>query len=304
MGIKVEEARVLLALTAGLLVLAFLQVAVAGAASGSAKASAAFCSAPTLRNYEAAFEALPPVQALPSSGRTSFSPAGVRINDLRFPGQRVVPVGGTLAGYQIENRSLSSAASVDWEVTSRLERFAADGQLQLVSEEPVAVASLAPRESVHVGGGAIKMPGVVRQSLEFKSSSTGQLLGAYAEYVRAARSKDGTRLEVSKAVLRAGGAVISRVENYGPAPMGYGRSVRLERLTKKGWRALPGGDVGFSSMSTVPPGTAGRCLQTRIPRSATAGRYRLTQTVVRIGAPVAKRQALRASFVVTAGEPR
>jgi hypothetical protein len=276
-------------------------VAVAAAGSQAAMAEREFCSSPTIRNYEAGFDRLPPVQALPPSGRTPFSPTGVRIDELRLPGQRVLPIGDRLAGVQIENRS-DAEVSLNWRVTSRLVRIGAGGT-GVISEAFMNIGSLQAKRAIRIPGGMVTKPGIVRQDLEFESS-TGQRLGAYAEYFRVVKPIHGVRMGLlPKTARRPGTTVLSRVENIGPVPVGYGRT-RLERLTKRGWQALPGDGVGFSSRLAALPGTAGRCQRTRIPVSAPEGRYRLSQIVVRIRGSSAKRQTIKAPFAVISEKPK
>lgn len=291
--------RPLLVVAASVFVVMSLMVVIADESEGMPSGRGGFCTSPTIRDYEAVFEGLPPVQPLPPSGETPFSPPDVRINGLRLPGQRVTPVGGRLPGFQIENRNRSAAVSLDWKVISRLERMSTDGA---VLEESITVASIPPGGTVHIGGGTVTTPGIVRQDLAFVSSS-GQPLGTYAEYIRVMRTKQ-VRIGLAKAIRRPGETLLSRVENLGSEPVGYGRKRHLERLTKTGWKTLPGNNVGFDSRSTALPGTAGKCQRTKIPRSAVNGRYRLSQEVTQFVISDRNRKTIRVSFAVVGGNGR
>jgi hypothetical protein len=240
-------------------------------------AQAAPCPPAKTINYLAPFEKMPSVQDVPSTGKLSFGPRG-----LRLVSAGGLLAGGGRAGFTLESVAPNAKYRLGWRLELKTTRINKSGQLGHVVR--TKAIELNDRRSlwdhpVDLSSHLDSAPSYYRLDLAVYDHER-RTLGKVGEYVRVVSRRRRARLEISPEATAPGGLVYVRVLNLGTTALAYGTPITLEHLTSDGWHIPPGPERFWSAIGLeLSAGGAGKCEQFLLQNELEPGLYRLSKEV-------------------------
>jgi hypothetical protein len=240
-------------------------------------AQAAPCPPGKTINYLAPFEKMPSVRDVPSTGKLSFGPRGLRLVSVGG-----LFAGGGRAGFTIESVAPNAKYSLGWRLELKTTRVNKSAQLGHVIRTNVIELNH-PRffwdHPVDLFSHLDPDPSYYRLDLAIYDRR-GRRLGKFGEYVRVVPPRSRARLEISPKVVSPGVVVNVRLLNRGTTGLAYGLAITLEQSTSAGWRILPLPERYWPAIGLeLSAGSAGKCEQFLLPSELEAGLYRLSKEV-------------------------
>jgi hypothetical protein len=259
------------------------------------RSSSQFCGPKLVRSF-----GLPPggrqqYKPIPENGLLSFGPQKLRVSQ-KGPrpggalqsdpsaGNRVLTAGGKF-GYLFSSLPWSGGSRLNWTIRLTASTVTKQGQFRnRLGETAMHIGSIQGHTTRSVVLSIPPKKGFYRLALSIRSSK-GQLLDAFAEFIRVIEPSAIARLGTSSRTVVPGEQVLGRIENFGstmlrtrqPYSVEYFDGVEWERVgpPQTVWRG-PGMDA------IVYAGKAAACMSFRVPADAAPGRYRFVKNI-RVG---------------------
>lgn len=237
-----------------------------------------FCKGVKVRDYEAPLDRLPSVRHAPENEDLPFGPRNMSIYQSAF--SRVI-VGKGGFGYRFfdETYGIREKVDLDWDVKTTLSRIDRRGMvLRQVASEDQHFDLVRDIGEMSFWLDTPPGPSLYRYDIEFRDHGSGDLLGAYSEYLRVVKPTFHAGIAVNLDQVRPGQRVLARVENRGTSWINFGLEYAVQRLEGDRWVEQDlGVDGWLLPMILMSGGQSGWCMPYRVPADAAPGRYRFVK---------------------------
>jgi len=248
-----------------------------------------FCKGQKVRDYERPLNRMPPVRHPPLERDLPFGPRNMSIYESAFS-RVIVGRGGFGYAFFDETYGVRKEVRLFWDVTATLSRISRRGRvLRQIDSTRQSFGVVRQIDDLSFWLDTPSGPALYRYDIEFWDSRSGELLGAYSEYLRVVRPRFRVGIAVHRSLLRPGGLALARVENRGTLWASFGLPYSVQRYEGGAWTGVPlfvrrPGEpqaawplVGIS----MHGGQTGWCMAYRIPADAEPGRYRFVKSIGR-----------------------
>lgn len=222
---------------------------------------------------------LPPLRAVPTSGKLGFGPGQLR---LVAPPEfsELDGMASTTQGIRFELLSVGRRGrlKLGWQVESRLTVIGGTGKSgKLGGARLQRVAGVGARGTkLGFRPGTVRA-GLYRIDLIFRAED-GERLGRYSEYVNVVAPVSEYHLALSGSAFVPGEAVFARLHNEGTEGLRSEDDYSVDRFENGTWVPVLSQPAVAVGTSATPPGMSGDCDVTYvIPGDARPGTYRLTK---------------------------
>jgi hypothetical protein len=250
----------------------------------------AFCKGQKVQDYERVLDRMPSVRRPPLERDLPFGPRNMSI--YQSASSRVI-VGRGGFGYAFfdETYGVRREVRLFWDVTATLSKISRRGQV-LRQVDSTRQSFGVVRQVDDLSFWLDTPPGLAlyRYDIEFRDSRSGDLLGAYSEYLRVVKPKYKVGIAAGRRVFRSGQLAFARVENRGTIWAFFGLPYGVQRYEGGGWTGVPlfvqkpgEPQVVWPAIGLIMQGGhSGWCMAYRIPADAKPGRYRFVKSIGRL----------------------
>lgn len=255
------------------------------------------------RDYLQPLMRMAPIRPVPTDGRLSFGPRGMR---LEARGGRLSVNGGSV-GFGLRDIAVGQTRNLAWIVSTRLSIVDAKGRVTRVVDER-------KRRIGSIDGNAIKdfvfqIPSTqrfYRTDISFEAAEGGRVLGEFSNYVRVVPAVFDSKLLSPGRVIHQGEVLPLRLANFGSETISsraYDWRLAVEFFNGQAWVQAPSNPVPEKHILIVKKVPAGRmepCAFVSIAENEAEGLYRASVVVDRSLAQSSERSVrLTTEFEVT-----